>query len=75
MGSGASSRLTSKTVAQSFQQALQASIEGLHLLAGQARKTGRKSTAASVDNALKLLGQEADLRDLVAMYHNALFQG
>ncbi|EHK65685.1 hypothetical protein [Achromobacter arsenitoxydans] len=55
-----------------FQQALQSALDGL---AAAAEQHQNEDAARSLNRALRLLKDEAGLRDLVAMYRSALYQG
>lgn len=55
-----------------FQQALQSALDGLGAAAEQSQNQG---DARALNRALRLLKDEAGLRELVAMYRSALYQG
>ncbi|MGE8689082.1 MAG: hypothetical protein ACN6PJ_18195 [Achromobacter sp.] len=55
-----------------FQQALQSALDGLGAAAEQASD---QDDARALNRALRLLKDEAGLRELVAMYRSALYQG
>lgn len=55
-----------------FQHALQSALDGL---AAAAEQHQNEDAARSLNRALRLLKDEAGLRDLVAMYRSALYQG
>lgn len=54
-----------------FQQALQSALDGL----GAAEQSQNQDDARALNRALRLLKDEAGLRELVAMYRSALYQG
>ena len=57
-----------------FAQALQATLEGLSAAAEQSQDHNPED-ARALNRAVRLLKDEAGLRDLVAMYRSALYQG
>lgn len=57
-----------------FAQALQATLEGLFAAAEQSQDRNPED-ARALNRAVRLLKDEAGLRDLVAMYRSALYQG
>ena len=57
-----------------FAQALQATLEGLSAAAEQSQDRNPED-ARALNRAVRLLKDEAGLRDLVAMYRSALYQG
>lgn len=57
-----------------FAQALQATLEGLTAAAEQGQDRS-PDEARALNRAVRLLKDEAGLRDLVAMYRSALYQG
>ena len=57
-----------------FAQALQTTLEGLSAAAEQSQDRNPED-ARALNRAVRLLKDEAGLRDLVAMYRSALYQG
>lgn len=57
-----------------FAQALQATLDGLSAAAEQSQDRNPED-ARALNRAVRLLKDEAGLRDLVAMYRSALYQG
>lgn len=57
-----------------FQYALQSALDGLAAAAEQTQNKN-EDAARTLNRALRLLKDEAGLRDLVAMYRSALYQG
>jgi len=57
-----------------FAQALQATLDGLSAAAEQSQDRSPED-ARALNRAVRLLKDEAGLRDLVAMYRSALYQG
>lgn len=57
-----------------FAQALQATLDGLSAAAEQSQDRNPED-ARTLNRAVRLLKDEAGLRDLVAMYRSALYQG
>ncbi|MNU04891.1 hypothetical protein D3C72_2494970 [compost metagenome] len=57
-----------------FQHALQSALDGLSAAAEQMQHQNEDATR-TLNRALRLLKDEAGLRDLVTMYRSALYQG
>ncbi len=57
-----------------FAQALQATLDGLSAAAEQSQDRNPED-ARALNRAVRLLKDEAGLRELVAMYRSALYQG
>lgn len=57
-----------------FQHALQSALDGLAAAAEQTQQQSQDD-ARTLNRALRLLKDEAGLRDLVTMYRSALYQG
>ncbi|CUJ34481.1 Uncharacterised protein [Achromobacter xylosoxidans] len=57
-----------------FAQALQSTLEGLSAAAEQGPERSADD-ARALNRAVRLLKDEAGLRELVAMYRSALYQG
>lgn len=58
-----------------FAQALQAALDGLAAAAAEQSQDRSPEDARALNRAVRLLKDEAGLRDLVAMYRSALYQG
>lgn len=56
-----------------FQNALHCAVRTLHDKALKANKGS--DTASLIERAARVLGEEVNLRDLLGMYRNTLFQG